>query len=176
MKKIIFLAVLVFSLQATFAQAVTTAETGLSNLKAASADMARLFLAKNYADYIKYVHPKIVAMMGGKQKMVTVLKKTMTDMEENGVAFIDMRCGEPTAIVATKTSLQSVVPQHIQLKVEGGKLLTTGYLIAMSSNNGKTWHFIDTSTKSVDELKETFPDLSSQIMIPAREQPAFIKD
>lgn len=133
-------------------------------------------MAKNYPEYIKYVHPKIVAMMGGKQKMVTVLKKTMKDMEEKGISFIEMNCGEPSPVISTKATLQCVVPQHIQLKTEGGKLLTTGYLIAISSNNGKTWHFIDSSSKTLEELKETFPDLSSQIVIPERSQPEFIKE
>jgi hypothetical protein len=176
MKRVVVLIVLLCSLHAAIAQEGNAAETGLSNLKSASAEMARLFLAKNYAEYIKFVHPKIVSKMGGKAKMIAILKKTLTDMEAQGVAFIEMRCGEPAAIVSTKTALQTVVPQHIQLKVEGGKLLTTGYLVALSSNNGKTWQFIDTSSKSLDELKENFPDLSNQLVIPAREQPTFIKD
>jgi hypothetical protein len=171
MKRILLIGYVLFQTTIVSAQIDTTASNSTASLKTAAGKMAGLFLQKNYTAYINYVHPKIVSMLGGKQKMIGYLKNTMAEMKRSGFTFDDMQIGEPSPIITTKTEWQSVVPQTIQLGTAQGKLVTTGYLIAVSSNRGKTWYFIDTSNKTLDDLKKTFPGLSSQIVIPEKEQP-----
>jgi len=50
--------------------------------------MGQLLLKKDFISFSKYTYPKILEMMGGKQKMVEVLDKGLKEMQSEGVAFL----------------------------------------------------------------------------------------
>jgi len=163
----------------TFAQAQTIkADTATPelNLKSSAQKMGQLFIEKNYSQYVKYVHPKILKIFGGQDKMIEGLKKSLKRMEEEGFTINNVTIGEPSKIISTNPELQSVVPQLLELKTKDGRLVSTSYLIAISKDKGKTWYFIDTGGKTFEQLKSVFPSLNNKLVIPEKTQPVFYKD
>ncbi|MFT3705116.1 MAG: hypothetical protein QM802_22305 [Agriterribacter sp.] len=147
-----------------------------ASLQSAAQKMGALFVQKDYVAFIKYVNPKVLTAMGGKDKMMETLKAAMKQMEEQGISFNKFTIGEPSKIIYTKTDLESVVPQILELKTKDGRVVSTSYLVATSNDNGKTWYFVDTAGKTLAQMKTFIPSLSNELVIPAKTQPVFYKN
>ncbi|PZR13165.1 MAG: hypothetical protein DI539_19435 [Flavobacterium psychrophilum] len=159
------------------AQSTTPDSTSESaHLVSAAQKMGQLFIDKKYAEYIKYVHPKIIKMIGGPDKMVETLKKSIKQTEDEGFTFNNVTFGAPSKIIHTNVDLQAVVPQIIELKAKNGRLVSTSYLLAISNDKGKGWSFVDSSNKTLEQLKSVLPSLSNDLVIPKRNQPVFYND
>jgi len=138
--------------------------------------MLSLFLHKNYAEYVKFIHPKILELFGGKDKMMSTLQTSMRQMKEQGFEIENVTVGTIKSIIVIPGELQSVVPQIVELKTADAKIISNGYLIGISNDYGKTWHFIDTGGKKLKQVQEIFPTLDSRLVIPTRQQPLVYKN
>jgi hypothetical protein len=138
--------------------------------------MGQLLLKKDFISFCKYTYPKIIDMMGGKQKMVKVLDKKSKEMLSEGAIFRNVTFGEPSKIITIGNELQCTVPQTIEIKVPNGKLKANSTLIAISIDNGKNWYFVDTSGKDIQTMKKRLPNLSGELVIPETTQPTFYKE
>jgi hypothetical protein len=135
--------------------------------------MVELFSKGEFKDYIKYIHPKIVQMLGGKEKMVVFLEKQIGGMKDDGFVFKTVSVGTPSKILSSQGELQSIIPQTIELENPDGILTTKSSLIGISKDSGKTWHFIDAGSKTLSELKKVFKTLSNDLVIPVKKEPTF---
>lgn len=142
-------------------------------LKKSAQTMVQLFSKENFEEYVKYVHPKIIQMLGGKEKMIEGLKISLNQMKNEGFTFKSISVGNPSKIISTQGELQSVLPQTIEMNNADGVLKTISYLIAISKDDGKSWHYIDTSDKNLEQIKRVFTTLSDDLIIPPRSQPTF---
>jgi len=142
-------------------------------LKESAEKMGRSFTDTNYAAYVKYVHPAIIRLMGGSPKMIAYLRKTMSDMASEGVSFKDVSIGEPMNVFRSGTQLQCIIPQTLFMKVKNGTVEQTSYLLGVSADKGKTWTFIDTSNKTIEQIKAIVPAVNEKIEIPKKSAPVF---
>ncbi len=138
--------------------------------------MSQLLLKKDFISFCKYTYPKIIDMMGGKQKMVEVMENGTKEMQSSGVEFLHVTIGEPSKIITIRNELQCTVPQTIEMKVPNGRLISKSTLIAISIDNGKNWYFVDTSGKDIETMKKGLPNLSGELIIPEKTQPTFYKE
>jgi hypothetical protein len=177
MKHCILLIVALFVIAITNGQTIPVDTTvATDNLKSSAEKMAKLFVAKNYPEYVKYIHPKVMTMAGGHDKMITLIKTSLKQMEDQGLIIRDLTIGDSMKIIITKTELQSVITEILEIKTQVGRLEANSYLIATSANKGKTWYFIDTGDKTLAELKTQFPSLSNRLIIPEKKTPVFFHD
>lgn len=173
----LFFALVLFSVGFARAQTNTTdTAIAMTNLKKQADAMGAYFIRKDYPHYVKYINPKVIASLGGSDKMIGLLNQSMDAMKAQGINFKDLQIGEPSMIITTKTDLESVVPQTINLSVKEGRVQTMSYLVAVSSDNGDTWTFIDTSGKTLKDIQKIFPSLSNDLVIPAKEKPLLFKE
>ncbi len=136
------------------------------------AEMMGAFLVKkDFNEFCKYTYPKIVEMMGGKQKMIEVLENGVKEMQKEGTAFLKVSFGVPSDVITTKNELQCTMPQTIEMKVPDGRLVSQSTLIAISTDKGLNWYFVDTSGKDIETMKKTLPNLSAELVIPKKTKP-----
>ena len=135
-------------------------------IKEQATKMGNAFMTGDYKTFAKYTYPTIVTMMGGEAKMSQMLTNTISDMKSKGMVFSSVTFGEVSRIVKHGNELQCTLPQHIEIKLPGGRIVNTSTLIAMSPNNGNTWTFIDTSKKDMATIRKALPNLSREIIIP----------
>lgn len=160
------------------AQTTTAIDTSAAatNLKTAAQKMGQFFVDKNYTAYVKYMHPKITQMAGGNTKLINIIKGSIKQMEDQGISFVNVTIGDASKLITTKTEMQAIIPQILEMKMATGKLVARAYLLGVSPNKGKSWYFIDTSDKTIAQLKEVIPGLSKDLVIPAKEKPVFYKN
>lgn len=153
------------------------ADTVLINTIAQQAKlMGDALVKKDYSKFVNYTHPAILKMSGGKEAMIELLSTSLEKMEGEGFLFRNISIGKPSGFVQYKNEIQAIIPQTIEMSVPGGQLVSVSSLVAVSSDNGTNWTFVDTQGKPVEELKKVIPSLSSELIIPAKTEPVFTKD
>jgi hypothetical protein len=130
--------------------------------------MANALVHKQYDSLLNFMHPRVVELSGGKVKIKEILDKQFSNGE---VQLTRATIGEPLEIFILGNEYQCVLPQIIDIKVEGGKLIAKSFLIAFSKDKGKNWFFVDTAP-GLDNLKKVI-NISSKIIIPEKEEPLF---
>src|SRR6478672_4874195 len=165
--RISFLLFLIVSLPAKGQNLSTT-------IKVQAIDMGSALMKNDFATFIKYMHPNVIAYAGGKDKMKTKMDSVYSAMKLFGVNFKRYSIGSPGEIVSYKDQLQAVLPEITTLKTPLGELTVETSVIVISPDGGKNWWFIDTNVYKVDKLKNILPDISPQLIIPPQKQPKLV--
>lgn len=137
---------------------------------------AKALLQDDYETLIKFTYPKVVEMVGGRDKMISLIKKGKIEMAQQGISFETVIIGEPSKTVNAGNEIHCLIPQTIFMKVPNGKMKSETYLIAVSKDNGNHWFFIDTVNLTMNNVKSVLNNYNSELKIPAKKQPEFIAD
>lgn len=141
------------------------------NLKQQAGKMGSTFVSGDYKTFANYTYPLILKSMGGASRMIEVLNRTTDEMRAKGMSFSNITFDEPSKIVKSGKELQATIAQHTEIKQPQGRIVSTSTLIAISTDNGITWTFIDTSNKDIATLRKALPNLSPSITIPPQQPP-----
>ncbi len=139
------------------------------NLKSQAQQMANYFKTENFEPYVKFVYPEVLKMAGGSANMIKLIEQQLSGMKNAQMAIKDVMMGKPTAIISHNNQLQSTIPQSLVITTPDSKITSKYNLIAISTDSGKNWSFIDTSGKDIQTMRRTFPQLSPELLLPAKE-------
>ncbi len=166
--KLTLLVILITAFELSFAQPqpykATIAQT--TALKKQADDMAALMMQHNYKQMAYYTYPKIVKSMGGPDKMAEKVSQMMDEMQSRGMSFKSATIGNIGDIVKSGTHLYSVIQQILQISNSGSIITGSSYLLAISSDNGKRWYFVDTAPFKHQNIKQMFSDYPPGLIIP----------
>jgi hypothetical protein len=137
-----------------------------SALKVQAEKMAKAFMSNDFNVFIKYSNPQLVKMIGGSNKMIEVLNKSVVDMKSKEIIFESITFNEPTKVIKSGNELQSTIQQITKVKTPSGGVMRISTLVAISTNNGVNWTFIDISNNDIATIKQLLPNLSNSITIP----------
>jgi hypothetical protein len=147
-------------------------QSALSQLVTNQANqMASLYKSGDYKAYVKYIHPVIVQATGGESKMIELLTAQDVQIKSRGVIINSIVFNPPSEIVKYKNELQCTISQNTELKSAKGRVITYTTLIAISTDNGKNWKFIDTSKMDIATVRSLYPNLSKLITLPPKQKP-----
>ena len=145
-----------------------------TTIKVQAMDMGSALMKNDFATFVKYMHPNIIAYAGGKEKLKTKMDSAYSAMKLFGVSFKRYSIGSPGEIVSYKDQLQAVLPEITTIKTPLGELTVETSMIVISPDNGKNWWFIDTNVYKADKLKNILPDISPTLVIPPQKQPKLV--
>jgi hypothetical protein len=130
---------------------------------------------KDYSAVADYTYPKFIEAVGGRDSLLSAIKQQFDKLKSQGSELIirSVTIGEPGDEALINSVLYSVVPEAVVLEVKGVKYSITGSLIAISSDRGQHWSFLD--TEGLENLKQLFPDIR-QITIPPSTDLVRLKD
>jgi hypothetical protein len=120
-----------------------------------------------------YTYPKVAAMMGGKEKMIAVIKTGIESMKAEGTSIRNGSIGEVSKIYRSGKELHCTLDQNLVMDVKGGYLTTESQLLGISTDSGKTWTFITIANLNATQLKELFPELNKCLSIRKAAPPVF---
>lgn len=169
MKKKLIVFFIVVNILSGYSQKTSSNTAVLTNeVKKQANEMGDAFIKGDYKSFVKFTHPTLIQVMGGENKMISTLTKTINQTKSQGVSFLSIAFDSPTTIVKTKNELQCTIAQHLTAQVPNGKITNSSTLIAVSIDNGKKWYFVDTTNKDLSQIKQLLPNLSSEIVIPRK--------
>jgi hypothetical protein len=147
-----------------------------TTLKQEAEKCAKAVLTSDHDGVVAYTHKRVVAAVGGKDAMIATLKRGLAQMRSDGVEFADVTIGLPEKPRKIGVWLVSTLPEHIVMKVPGGKLYQDAFLLGISEDDGRSWAFVDLGPVTNAEFAKVFPELDGKISVPKREKPVFRKD
>ena len=138
--------------------------------------MGRLLLSKDYNSFTKYTYPRIIQLMGGKQKFIDRISTEAKNMESKGYKLSKVSFDDPSEIIVNNKELQCTIVETLEVKVPRGRLISKSTLIAVSSDGGKNWYFIDTSDNDIKKMQQMLPNLSGKLVLAKKNKPLFYQD
>ena len=138
-------------------------------------ELNKALLKEEFGKVVDLTYPKVVKMMGGREKMISVMRAGFKDRKARGFTLRSFKVDTPSELVAAGPDLFVVVPFLLEIKAPGGRILQKGFVIGVSSNRGKSWTFV-TADQDVKQLKKILPNLPEQLKLPKREKPVFEKE
>jgi hypothetical protein len=139
-------------------------------------EVAQATVKGEYDKLADLTYPKVVEEMGGRDRMIAVLKSSLQGMNKKGYEFRSAKVGKTMQSLASGEKLFAVVPFDMEIKVPGGQLAVKSFMLGVSPNKGKTWTFINGDKAQDVGMKRMLPDLPTDLKLPKKEQPVFHKD
>ena len=134
-------------------------------------------MKEDYATLAKYTYPKIVELMGGRDNMIAILTKGVEEMKRQGYSFKSVSVALTPLKAKAGKEIHTIVAQTIVMGVPGGTLTSNSYLLSITADEGKTWHFVDTAQMTdMDKIKVVFPNYNPDLKIPKKDPPIFNKN
>ena len=139
--------------------------------------VGKAFLDSDWSKVADLTYPKVVEMMGGKEKMVAEVEKGMKRIKDQGFSFKKYTVGTAQAPVADGKTVYMVVPTSLEIAGPATKIVTDSYLLAVSPDSGKTWTFADgAGLADPEKRKVVFPSLPAGLKLPAKKDPVVTKE
>lgn len=121
-----------------------------------------------------------------REKEIIAVRQMIEQTKTAGMKF-NIRMGSPRKIIGINDELFSVVPQKTIVVVDknsaikdgkgriipGGQYESSGYAVATSKDDGKTWRFW--SEVSKENLEGEFPGTIDKIKLPEIQKPYFLR-
>ena len=123
----------------------------------------------NYRLVLDMTHPKVLEMMGGKEKAIQEVEKSMKMIKEQGFTFKLQEIGEPAIVKGDKDHF-SATSFTLIMTGRGKKITAKSAIIGVSSDAGKSWKFINLDGKGEAGARTIIPDLPNTLVIPKQEQ------
>ena len=138
------------------------------NLTARAKELEDAIGRKDYKKVVELTYPKLVDLLGGREKMLADMTTQMKSMETEGVELLSSVASPPTQFVQDANGIYAVVPVTTKLKAKDGIFQTEGSLIGISNDGGATWTFLDASGKDQKELKNMLPNVDKLNLPPEK--------
>ena len=157
---------------------LASADSQTQRVRAAAAENSAAITSGNYTRLVERTYPKVVEMLGGRDKMIEMVRSGIEDMKAHGNAILGAEVSEPKEVVTVGEKQFAIVPMIVRIQVPGGTLRSKGFLIAVSEDHGKTWKFIDGAGlhkapgTEREALVQVVPDFPARLSLPAWEPPA----
>ena len=133
--------------------------------------MAENLRVGNYGNFIDAIYPGFVQSVGGRSKMLQEIKAGFQNLENRGIKIDSVAFSKPNEIISHGKELQTTLLETLLLSTPKGLMISKSTLIAISSDSGLSWNFIDTSGREIKKMKKTFPNLSNKLIIAEQEKP-----
>ena len=160
----------------TFLTTLTFAQVDSDVIKKQAELTAKALLNDDYETLIKFTYPKVIELVGGRDKMISLIKKGKIEMGQQGISFDKVIIGKPSKTVIAGDEIHSLVPQTVYMKVPKGKLKSETQLLAVSRDNGSNWFFIDAVSLNKDNIKRVLPNYNFDLVLPTKSEPIFVSD
>jgi hypothetical protein len=159
--------------QSTRRAAAVVQTAPIEVIKRAAAKMSDAGSRKDYQALVDATYPGLVKLYGGRQKMIQITKAAMRETEASGIKIVSLKIGTPRPPFFSNGRLFSIVPTVNTMAAPGFRITDKSFLLAISSDNGRSWTFVEGSGLSSELLPKVLPDLgpSFAMHLPKIEEP-----
>jgi hypothetical protein len=146
------------------------------NLAIQAKQLNEAFGKRDFARFVDFIHPKVVEMAGGRDTMVTDMTREIKQMELEGVVILSSESNAPTQFVRDGGSIYAVLPTITKTRTQTGVFQSESNMIAVSSDEGANWKFIDASGQNNGELNKLIPGVADKLKLPPDKTPVKISN
>ncbi|HEX6184026.1 MAG TPA: hypothetical protein VFZ44_09125 [Pyrinomonadaceae bacterium] len=146
---------------------VTLDPAAAKHLREQAEESSRAFMEGNYERLADFTHPKIVELMGGREKLAEVVRKGMVEMTTQGYETLSYTpAAEPTQVLREGRELYAILPARLRMRTPAGIYVSESFMIAVSGDDGKSWRFVSGATADAARLKLLMPQVADKLKLP----------
>jgi hypothetical protein len=145
----------------------------VEEIKARAEEASNAFIKGDYQKFVDLTYPKLVELMGGREKMISLTEGQMREMKAQGVEFMSTTVDVPREVVPAGPQVFSIVPYTLKMKTPEGVITQQSYLLAISNSDSIKWTFIDVTGLNDAQLKAVVPGAVGRVTFPAKQPPVF---
>jgi type III secretory pathway component EscV len=143
----------------------------VEEIKAKAEETLNSFLVGDHQKYIDLTYPKLVELMGGREKMISSVEQQMKEMKAQGFEPISTSVDVPKEIVQADSQNFAIVPYTLKLKTPQGIVTQQSYMLAISNKDNVKWTFIDVTDLNESQLKAVVPSAVGKLTFPKKQMP-----
>jgi hypothetical protein len=123
----------------------------------------------NYERLADFTYPKIVEMMGGREKMAEYVRKGMAEVKSQGFETLSYSpAAAPTQVLREGGQFYAILPAKLRMRTPSGvNFISESFMIAVSADDGKNWTFVSGATADAAKLKLLMPEVADKLKLPA---------
>lgn len=119
--------------------------------------MGQCLITGDYDCFISYNHPMIVQGYGSKEKMKELIDQFMTGYKDQQGQYKKIEFVNVQQIEETGRNIQAVLNQKVTIDNKGEQNIETQKILAVSEDNGVSWHYINLTGMSKDQIYKFYP-------------------
>ncbi len=160
-RHLVLIFTLIFSSSVAFAQHEDAITKG-------AAKYSKSLVNAEWEKVLDLTYPEIITKNGGRQAMINKSKAFEQEMQQRGFELQKAELSDPLEIYPSGKFLMCAVPMRLTFNGPLGKLYSESSLLAVSSDDGKSWTYIDMAQVQINQLAEIFPEINSKLSIPPK--------
>ena len=128
--------------------------------------MAAAFLKRDYKIYAEYIYAGLFEKAGGKEVFMQRIEESIKTSESQGARHDSVIISEPSKAVMCNGQWQCLLKQEIVISNAGQEPFSdVAYLIGISTDNGKSWAFLNGGRRPINILKKEFPNIFDSLTL-----------
>ena len=121
-------------------------------------------------------YPGLVTAMGGRSDMIIALRQSVSDLSKRGLSVEKIEVGEISDTVTAGDQLHAVVRIKRTIKAPTGRQIQDSFMLAISSDAGKNWTFVEGRQMTPPMIEALFPNFNGELVFPKTSEPVFVRD
>lgn len=137
--------------------------------KSIQGDLRKCMAAVYSADVdvvLTYSHPKIIDLMGGKEKAKEILTKTLTQLKESEMKVESLEFPEIPKYFDSKTNHFVIISTLTIISSKGQKVESLNFQLGIKAIGESKWTYIEGSRINNENIKQLFPDFPDNYDFP----------
>ncbi len=115
---------------------------------------------------LSYTHPKIIDMLGGREKAKSMLESACADVKSMGMKVESMTFPVDPTFLDSYTNRYVIVPTLTIVSANGQRLESKNYQFGIQEIGTKGWKFVEGSRINQQNVRTLFPDFPKSYEFP----------
>lgn len=131
-------------------------------------------LKSDFERFATFVYPRAVKLKGGKEKLIAAVQRGLEDMRADGARMESASVGQPEQMMRAGEQLVTIIPVEQVATLNEGQILFSSHLLGISSDDGKSWTFVDTATLTAQNVRDLIPNFNPALKLPPMAAPTYV--
>ena len=159
----------IITILAVFAFGAIHVSGSPEQIKTVQSDVTIIIHAVYDSDHetaLRFTHPKILEMMGGKEKVTEALKEAFSTFEALDMSIESLAFPEAPRFFAGKENVYVTVPTLTIMVANGKRVESLNFQFGIRKQDEEEWTYIEGSRVTKESLKQLFSDIPESIELP----------
>ena len=141
-------------------------EAAARQLQAQAEGCGRAFIEGDFERLADCTLPKLVELIGGREKMIEVVRKDVAEMKAEGFEPLSQTHSAPTQVLRVGSQTYAVLPIKFKMRTSKEILASDSFMIGVSGDGGQNWKFLSADSTDEARMKLLLPDVAGKLKLP----------